>query len=168
MSPGHPAELNPETLLAECEVTRTRVGGPGGQRRNKVETAVRILHRATGVTAAAAERRSQVENQRVALFRLRVSLALQVRFDRRATEPSPLWRSRCRKGNIVLNPNHDDFPAILAEVLDILANLSWQTKSAAEELECTSSQMIKLLKAEPRAMVYVNQNRSELGLHPLR
>src|SRR5262249_27924451 len=40
----HPAARAPDALLAECEVRRTRRSGPGGQNRNKVETAVVLRH----------------------------------------------------------------------------------------------------------------------------
>ena len=56
-----------------------RRSGPGGQHRNKVSTAVVITHRPTGVRAEANERRSQAENHREAVRRLRVRLAVEVR-----------------------------------------------------------------------------------------
>ena len=54
----HPARLPIDELLADCEERRLRRGGPGGQHRNKVETAVELTHRPTSVAAEANERRS--------------------------------------------------------------------------------------------------------------
>ena len=71
----HPAALPPDVLLNDCEIRRTRRGGPGGQHRNKVETAVVIKHRPTGAVGAASERRSQDLNRQAALQRLRVNLS---------------------------------------------------------------------------------------------
>jgi ribosome-associated protein len=76
-------------LLAECEVSVFVGGGPGGQHRNKTESAVRLAHGPTGITVTATERRSQAQNRTVALQRLRERLApLAVRpRPRRPTRP---------------------------------------------------------------------------------
>jgi protein subunit release factor B len=92
----HPATRSPEQILAECDVRHLRRSGPGGQHRNKVETAVSLHHLPTGVHAEASERRSQAQNRSVALFRLRVNLALEIRRPCGSDYvPSALWQSRC-------------------------------------------------------------------------
>ncbi len=165
----HPAAFSAEQLLGQCDVRRLRRSGPGGQHRNKVETAIQLHHRPSGVKAEANERRSQAENRSVALFRLRVNLALEIRRARKADEvPGPLWRSRCHGGRLAVNPSHDDFPTLLAEALDAIADADADVKSAADMLECSASQLVKLLKKEPRALVLVNEWRGEQGLHALR
>ena len=59
-----------ETLKKEVEIHTLRGSGPGGQHRNKVETAVRIVHIPTGITVVAADHRSQYRNKELALERL--------------------------------------------------------------------------------------------------
>ena len=165
----HPAELSPAQLLKACDVRRTRRSGPGGQHRNKVETAVVITHQPTGVKGEASERRSQSQNHRNAVFRLRVNLALAVRCRREPPDsPSPLWQSRCAGGRISISPTHDDFPALLAEALDALAACGMDVKAAAVVLHTTFSQLTRFLKHEPRALAQVNIRRQELGRPPLR
>jgi hypothetical protein len=164
-STPHPATIPAEKLLAECDIERLRRSGPGGQHRNKVETAVRLRHRPTGVQAEAGERRSQAENRQAALARLRLNLALEVRGPCSADQgPSNLWRSRCRAGRVHVSPSHDDLPTLLAEALDWIDVCRGDVKQAAESLGCTPSQLVKLLKKEPRAFVLVNLWRSEQGL----
>ncbi len=63
-----------ETLEREVEVSFYRAGGPGGQHRNKVETAVRLHHPPSGVTVTATEERSQLRNRQVAMERLIAAL----------------------------------------------------------------------------------------------
>jgi hypothetical protein len=165
----HPAALPIDKLLADCQIQRTRRSGPGGQHRNKVETAVVITHKPTGIDAEAGERRSQDKNRTVAIFRLRLQLAVEVRSHCEATHaPSPLWRSRCRGGKIAVNAQHDDFPAILAEGLDAVAACNNDLKLAAASLGCTPSQLTKLLQQEPRAIAAVNSAREKAGLHKLK
>jgi protein subunit release factor A len=66
---------SPEKLLAECDVTTFRASGPGGQHRNRRESAVRLRHRPSGIVVVATERRSQHQNRAVALERLAERLA---------------------------------------------------------------------------------------------
>ncbi|KAH9726296.1 hypothetical protein KPL70_008215 [Citrus sinensis] len=64
--------------------------GPGGQHRNKRESAVRLKHVPTGVIAHAAEDRSQHKNRASALLRLRTIFALKVRSSVNLDAFSPL------------------------------------------------------------------------------
>ena len=99
-APGLPEHL--QILLAECDISFSRTGGPGGQHRNKVETAVRLVHRPTGITIVAGQERSQYRNRLVALERLHERLrqieqertASEKRSQRRRTRPTPGARER--------------------------------------------------------------------------
>lgn len=127
-----------------------------------------MMHRTSGVQAEASERRSQAENHTEAVFRLRVNLALEVRTVPNSDSVSELWKSRCLDGKIAINPRHDDFPAILAEAIDVLFTRELDFPAACAVLGCTSSQLVKLLEHEPRALAHVNQLRQKAGLRPLR
>jgi hypothetical protein len=165
----HPADLSPADLLAQCDIRFVRRSGPGGQHRNKVSTGVVLLHNPTGVKAEASEQRSQAANRTVALFRLRINLALEVRGRRKpGSVPSPRWRSRLRGGRIAVSATHNDFPALLAEALDVLAVCDFDPKPASEALGCSVSQLVKLLQKEPQAIAQVNRQRQQHGGHPLR
>jgi hypothetical protein len=172
--PIHPAAMDPDALAAECDFRATRRSGPGGQNRNKVETAVILTHRPTGLRAEASERRTQGENRRTAMARLRIELALSIRRpiegDGRGSPhaTSALWRSRCRGGRIIINPGHDDFPALLAEALDVISAVEDDPRAASEILGCSATQLVKLLGEEPRALAAVNERRRQAGRHPLR
>ena len=67
-------DTDPEHLKKQVTIETYRSRGPGGQRKNKVETAVRLKHLPSGITVIATEHRSQAGNRRLALERLRERL----------------------------------------------------------------------------------------------
>jgi len=167
----HPVLLEVEALLKECHVGRTRRSGPGGQHRNKVETAVVIEHEPTGIIAEASERRSQAQNKRNAIARLRMKLAIHHRCEVEEQEeevkpsPSPLWNKRCKSGRVSVSVEHLEFPMILAEALDVITFYHQDLPKAAKSLGCSTSQLIKLLKKVPESLSLVNQKRKDAGQH---
>lgn len=169
--PTHPAAMSDEAILADCRVERGRTGGPGGQNRNKVETHITLTHTPTGVSGQAGERRSQEENRKVALRRLRLALACEVRVGVPAGDiRSELWRSRTRARKIECNPHHHDYPSLLAEAIDVLAACGWEPGKggASTRLEVSSSQLVRLIAEHKPALAMVNAEREKRGLHALR
>jgi hypothetical protein len=185
----HPACLDDRTLLSQCSVERGRSGGPGGQNRNKVETLVELTHGPTGVSAHAGERRSQEENKRVALKRLRLALAVHVRMPVPMGDVgSDLWKSRRRgpredanrgsppksrwsaggQGVLEVNPDHHDYPCLLAEALDVISASNWDPKPASLRLEVSASQLVKLIKEHPAALAMWNAEREKQGMRALK
>ena len=61
-------------LLAECDVWVFRATGPGGQGVNTTDSAVRLRHRPSGITVVCRRERSQLQNKRACLERLREKL----------------------------------------------------------------------------------------------
>src|SRR3954468_7826939 len=88
--------LDDDALLAQCEVHQHRASGPGGQHRNKSETAIRLVHGPSGVTAEGKDVRSRTQNLRIALGRLREKLARRAYRPpaRRPTKPTRGSRER--------------------------------------------------------------------------
>lgn len=165
----HPACLDEVELLKSCTIGRGRSSGPGGQHRNKVETEVIITHDPTGIRTHAGERRSQIENKHVAVFRMRLALAINHRVGVPAGEiGSTLWRSRVRAGKIACSTEHRDFPAMLAEALDVIAAADWDAKKASLRLGCSATQLIRFVKDHPAAMERWNRERTGRKLHPLK
>ena len=63
MSRARWAALSDDQLLAQCQVDTYRASGPGGQKRNKTSSAVRLRHPPSGLLVIAEESRSQHENR---------------------------------------------------------------------------------------------------------
>lgn len=52
--------------LDDCEIQTFAAGGPGGQHQNTSNTAVRIIHRASGASGTSRAQRSQLQNKKAA------------------------------------------------------------------------------------------------------
>ncbi|MEX0909670.1 MAG: PCRF domain-containing protein [Candidatus Paceibacterota bacterium] len=99
-------EIKPE----DVEIEFTRIGGPGGQNVNKRETAVRIVHKQTGISVIIATERSQVQNREKAMQILSARLWEKQEEDQRRLEKGlavsetvePEWGSQIR--SYVLHP----------------------------------------------------------------
>lgn len=134
-------------LLRQCREEHFRSSGPGGQHRNKVETAVRLHHAPSSVVAHAAETRSQAENRAHALRRLRERIAFQVRSPFEPELP-PEFLSQRRGSTLSINPKNPNFPLIAAVVLDALAAAGGSYADTARLLGLTTSQVLRLLKSD--------------------
>lgn len=162
----HPSQLSESELLKVCSLRNERRSGPGGQHRNKVETAVVVTHEPTGIQGDASESRDRIRNQKQAVFRLRLNLALGHRDN--WTTPSALWMSRLRDKKINVSSTHADFPALLAESLDALDALQQNIPETAASLGTTTSQLVKLFQKHPPALLQINRHRESLGLRKLK
>lgn len=161
----HPAALPIDELLPSVEISRRKASGPGGQRRNKVATGVRLTHRPTGISAQASERRTPEDNRRVALLRLRRRLALELRepLDAERYRSSALWRRRTEGPRLAVAADHPDVPALVAEALDVLAALDDEVPAAAELLGVTTSRLAKVLALDGEALSRLNARLAAAG-----
>jgi len=177
----HPASWPDVQLLNQCKLTFSRASGPGGQHRNKVETSVQIEYIPACIIASASECRTQKDNRKVAVQRLRCKLAVELRPTRNPISTAAIstalaakmqmgsatWKQYCRNRRIDVSETNSDWPAILAEIVGFLSISDWNVSDVAVVLGTSSSQLVKLLKKHPPAFALLNQERKVRSQRPL-
>jgi hypothetical protein len=171
-------DLNDDALLAQCRWEAYRGSGPGGQKRNKTSSSIRLTHGPTGIHVIAAESRSQAENKLRAFRRLRLRLAIELRrpIDARGYEP-PDWIEQVRgvpdrktaSTSRRLQVSHRNllYPATIGLVLDLLAARGGAVADVAALLGVSTSSVVRLLHDEPAVWGAANQIRKDAGKLPL-
>lgn len=158
-------------LMSTCEVDCYRASGPGGQKRNKTSSAVRIRHLPTGLMGISSEDRSQHVNRRRALRRLRLTIALQVRrpVDIVDFNPTDLLRS-CVTSRKELSVGQRDerYCAAVQQILDVLVACELRLRSAADVIGISTSQLSKFVCKDQKLLARTNELRKAIGLSPLR
>src|SRR5262249_53891255 len=140
--------IDDEQFLSQCRTEAFRGSGPGGQKRNKTSSAVRLIHIPTGVGATAEEFRSQAQNRAAALRRLRHRLALQFR------ESTPKELSALDFG---VSTKNAAYLPLMAIVLDVLEENGWAIAESANRLKLSTGQLVKFLNADEKLWMHVNQ-----------
>jgi hypothetical protein len=168
--------LDDAELLAQCDIHTYRSSGPGGQHRNKVSSAVRLRHQPTGISAHGDDSRSQHENKALAIKRLRMNFALQIRHpvDKLAGEVPAVLRECifAPRGKSPVAPglkrlqvgrkDHRFWPAGAA-LLDVLDAFEGRIADAAAWLGITSSNFVSTLQDDVRLLAVAQQIRKAHG-----
>jgi hypothetical protein len=166
-------DLSDTQLLAQCAVDTYRASGPGGQKRNKTSSAVRLRHPPSGLLVIAEESRSQHENRARALRRLRQALYLKCRdelspeaLENLAAQPD---YSAAREGDGRLHLGRKDpryWPTV-GLVLDVLQAAGARVSEAAQTLGISTGNLIDFLQSDEKVWEQANQMRARFGLKPL-
>jgi hypothetical protein len=163
--------LDDQALIKQCSLDVYRASGPGGQKRNKTSSAVRLRHQPTGLIVIAEEDRSQHVNRARALRRMREAIALHVRrsLDISNFQPSSILSSCIvRGGQLRINARNEQFPIVVAEVLDVMAACGMRVGEAAKLLGLSTSQLVAFIERNPKLWDQVNQMRTAAGVKTLR
>lgn len=159
-----------DALLAVCEVDTYRASGPGGQKRNKTSSAVRLRHTPSGIMAIAEESRSQHENKARALRRLRRELATQLR-EVLADDwaPPAEWAAhRTPAGRMEVSSRNPALPILAAAALDVLAYAKGRLSDAAGMLGITTGQLSRFFAIDEKVFAAANRIRAAAGQPAMR
>lgn len=163
--------LEDRALLKQCDVDTYRASGPGGQKRNKTDSAVRLRHRPTRILVVAVESRSQHENRARALKRLRQAFALRLRepIDHARYEPGPVV-AECLTSSSKLQVGRRDhrYNQVAAEVLDLLEAVGSGVAAAAAKLGVSTANLVSFFHDDPKLWAQVNEMRVKAGIARLR
>jgi len=158
-------------LLRQCRWEAFRASGPGGQKRNKTSSAIRLTHLPTGISAIANESRKQSVNREQALARLRhrMTIALRQEIDLSAFI-RPAWFGKETPGygrfRIVHRRGID--LGTLGLILDVLAATKWSVSDAARLLGMSTSALTGALSEDPAAWAEISHQRAAMGLKTLK
>jgi hypothetical protein len=152
----------PEALLEECRQSRFQGSGPGGQKRNRVYSGVRVKHSPSGLTAESVDSRASARNLGEALSRLRLALALA---GSAGADADPAPGVPFRSG---ASPSHPDYARCALRALALLRAHAGQLAPAAAALGCTPSALTRFLKEEKAVWARAREIRLGHGLHPLK
>jgi hypothetical protein len=162
--------LSDEQLLRQCEVDTYRASGPGGQKRNKTSSAVRLRHLPTGLMVIAEESRSQHQNRVRAMRRLRQAFYLHLR---NSGSPETLANqgavqdARNADGRLRVGRKDARYWPAAAVVLDVLASTEARIGEAARLLGVSTGNLVGFLSQEPPVWAQVNQLRARFGVKAL-
>ncbi len=158
-------------LLAQCRVDRLRGSGPGGQKRNKTESSVRLRHETTGLAAMSGESRSQPENKARALRRLRERFAFDLR------QPVDLDDFEPPAGLVALAAQEPvrrsekwlrspDYLRAVAELIDLYQAVGCDLADVARRLAASKSRLDRIVRADPRLARKLGELKTALRGRP--
>ena len=168
--------MDDRALLAQCDVHIYKASGPGGQHRNKVSSAVRLRHQPSGIAAHGDDSRSQHENKRLAIRRLRMNIAVQLRRPVGPAGELPPIVMEClftpRKGDtsrprLQIGRKDQRFWHVAACLLDVLEAHEGRLAEAAAHVGICTSNLVSTLKADRHLLAAAQAIRRNHDLKPL-
>jgi len=185
METGQPNEdflaLSDKELLRQCDIHIYKSSGPGGQHRNKVSSAVRLLHQPTGISSHGDDSRSQHENKQLAIQRLRMNIACGLRHSINTKKldipevvkdcifvPKNVDKLSSSKKKLQIGRKDFRFWQVVSFLLDLLEASKGKISDAAAIVDITTSNLYSVFQSERHLLSAAQQIRKKFGLTPLK
>lgn len=154
--------LPSEQFIAQCIRQNVQFSGPGGSRRNRVRSGIRLRHPDWPLwEGIAGERRESALNLETAAQRLRLTVACEQRAELPTELPSMPWKGR------KVSPEHPLYPWFVSYALDLLAAQGGSPAEAAERLSWSTSSFLRQLHSDKLVWSAALKIRNQLSLAPL-
>ena len=144
-------------LERQCSIEPYQASGPGGQKRNRKYSAVRLVHAPTGMAATASESRSQADNRRSALRKLRRAIALGIECDGELPQARP-----------EVSPSSDEYPLWLARLSKLLRLHGFALAETAVGMGLSTGRLSRLLRKDPALWRMISDERRSRSLPELK
>lgn len=147
--------LSNEEIMKDCSFEGFQASGPGGQKRNRKYSAVRLVHIPTNISATAVESRSQINNRNAAIKKLKIKLAMEVRGPEYIIE------------NYMISLSNPLYPLLVAVLFDKLYQYNFAISDVARSVELSTAKVIKLIARDKNVRQKINELREIHGLKKL-
>jgi hypothetical protein len=161
--------ITDSAFLKQCNFDVYSASGPGGQKRNRTYSAVRLTHKPTGLAVVAEESRSQHENRARACRRLKIMIALRLRAQltngwNLPDALVPYFKPVVQR----MNPKNELYALFCAAMLDLLHLQCGSLSDSARTLGISTGKCGKLFMIAKDILAEANAIRASFGLKPLK
>jgi hypothetical protein len=154
--------LDDSELLKLCQVSQYKGSGPGGQHRNKKSTGVRLYLPTFNVEIKHCDDRNTLVNQKRALKKLRLSLALANDFDYQLDLFSfPGSQKR-------INSDNPLYPLFCSQLRYLMIKHQASPAPCAKAFQLSTSALVRIIFKEKELLQTMQELRHRFTLPPLR
>ena len=169
-----------DQLLNRCIRQAYQGSGAGGQKRNRVYSGIRLIDKSAQVSGSSCEFREAKKNLNKAILNLRMNLALAAFEELQNTLEGESYSSQLLdkvkswdwahypKIRFPIHSDHFEFPLLTFQALVLIKLYQGEIRPLANFFNCSSSKVIKFLKADKTTLQRVQTFRELLGLHKIK
>jgi len=147
-----------------CRIVNYQASGPGGQKRNRKLSAVRLSHVKSNITVTAAEFRETHRNLIIAVSKLRLEIALKTEISGLGIDDKLLETITFKYD---INEKKPDFQFSVLKTFYYFRQNSASVRETAKDLKISSHKLIKFLKKNKQVWQETQEIRKKNGHTPL-